>query len=60
MSCPRRLAELSLCSSLSFLRTTPAKNPRTECGSQPVQVMIVAMVVGMLGAEDISIVDASI
>jgi hypothetical protein len=30
--------------SASFLRTTPAKNPRTECGCQPVDVMIVAMV----------------
>jgi hypothetical protein len=30
--------------SASFLRTTAAKNPRTECGCQPVQVMIVAMV----------------
>jgi hypothetical protein len=28
----------------SFLRTTAAKNPRTECGCQPVDVMIVAMV----------------
>jgi len=26
------------------LRTTAAKNPRTECGCQPVDVMIVAMV----------------
>jgi hypothetical protein len=30
--------------SASFLRTTAAKNPRTVCGCQPVQVMIVAMV----------------
>ena len=30
--------------SASFLRTTAAKNPRTECRCQPVQVMIVAMV----------------
>ncbi len=29
--------------SASFLRTTAAKNPRTECGCQPVEVMIVAM-----------------
>ena len=28
----------------SFLRTTAAKNPRTECGCQPVDCMIVAMV----------------
>src|SRR5438552_11910034 len=30
--------------SASFLRTTAAKNPRTECGCQPVDVMIVAVV----------------
>ena len=30
--------------SASFLRTTAAKNPRTVCGCQPVQVAIVAMV----------------
>jgi hypothetical protein len=30
--------------SASFLRTTPEKNPRTECGCQPVDVMIVAIV----------------
>jgi hypothetical protein len=30
--------------SASFLRTTAARNPRTVCGCQPVQVMIVAMV----------------
>src|SRR5262249_18364957 len=30
--------------SASFLRTTAAKNPRTVCGCQPVQVMIAAMV----------------
>ena len=28
----------------SFLRTTPAKNPRTECGCQPVALMIAGMV----------------
>jgi hypothetical protein len=28
----------------SFLRTTPAKNPRTECGCQPVEAMMPAMV----------------
>src|SRR6266511_1579537 len=31
--------------SLSFLRTTPAKNPRTECCCQPVAFMMAAMVV---------------
>src|SRR5262245_21436866 len=30
--------------SLSFLRTTPAKNPRTECCCDPVAFMIAAMV----------------
>src|SRR5215472_11049334 len=30
--------------SWSFLRTTPAKNPRTECCCQPVAFMIAAMV----------------
>src|SRR5262245_6667440 len=30
--------------SASFLRTTAAKNPRTVCGCQPVEVMIAAMV----------------
>src|SRR5690242_13759389 len=28
----------------SFLRTTPAKNPRTECGCQPVAFMMAGMV----------------
>src|SRR4029077_14639761 len=31
--------------SLSFLRTTPAKNPRTLCCCQPVALTIAAMVV---------------
>src|SRR5260370_3255186 len=39
---------LSVCSetrlSPSFLRTTPARNPRTECCCQPVDVMIGAIV----------------
>src|SRR5262249_36311611 len=39
---PSVFADSSL--SASFLRTTPEKNPRTECGCQPVDVMIVAMV----------------
>ena len=30
--------------SLSFLRTTPAKNPRTECCCQPVAFIIAAIV----------------
>src|SRR6185295_16853712 len=30
--------------SLSFLRTTPAKNPRTECCCQPVHCMMLAIV----------------
>src|SRR5262245_22042013 len=29
----------------SFLRTTPAKKPRTECGCHPVVLMIAAIVV---------------
>jgi len=32
-------------SSFSFLRTTPAKKPRTECCCQPVACMIVSIVV---------------
>ena len=28
----------------SFLRTTPAKNPRTECDCQPVDTIMAAMV----------------
>src|SRR5262245_4190631 len=39
---PSAFSDSSL--SASFLRTPAAKNPRTECGCQPVQVMIVAMV----------------
>jgi hypothetical protein len=31
--------------SFSFLRTTPARNPRTECCCQPVAFIIVAIVV---------------
>src|SRR6187455_2699606 len=37
------LLELSF--SLSFLRTTPARKPRTECCCQPVAFIIAAMVV---------------
>jgi len=33
-----------LLGSPSFLRTTPAKNPRTECTCQPVNSMMVAIV----------------
>ena len=39
-----RARESSLEPSHSFLRTTPAKNPRTECDCQPVNSMMVAIV----------------
>src|SRR5579864_4293287 len=42
MRAPSVFSDTSL--SPSFLRTTPAKNPRTECGCQPVEAMMPAMV----------------
>src|SRR5436190_10508732 len=43
MRSPSDLSDSSL--RPSFLRTTPAKNPRTECCCQPVAFMMAAMVV---------------
>src|SRR5882724_357392 len=42
MRAPSPFSERRL--SPSFLRTTPAKNPRTECGCHPVHCMMLAIV----------------
>ena len=39
---PSILSDMRL--SFSFLRTTPARNPRAECGCQPISFIIAAIV----------------